>query len=354
MTLAEALKPLGYRSASIGKWHLGGDGFSPLQQGFDVNVGGTSRGSPGSYFGPFDLPGLRDSDTGEYITDRLSVEANKFLEANRDRPFFLYLPEFAVHVPLQAKKQLIAKYEAKAKAAGTAWNTTYAAMIESVDQGIGEVMKKLDALGIAGRTVVFFMSDNGGVRYEGREKKQITGNAPLRAGKGHLYEGGIREPMFVRWPGVVQPGSVSDTVVSSIDFFPTILEMAGAKPLSCDGLSLVPVLKQAGNLKRDEIYWHYPHYNFLGGVPAGAIRSGGYKLIEFFEEGRLELYNLLDDIGERRNLARQEPRKTAELHKKLKHWREAAGAKIPPSNPGYDPAKADPGLTGVEPATPPL
>ena len=203
------------------------------------------------------MPGLRDSETGEYITDRLSVEANKFLEANRDRPFFLYLPEFAVHVPLQAKKELIAKYEAKAKATSGPWNPTYAAMIESVDQGIGRITRKLDDLGLAGRTVVFFMSDNGGVRYEGRDERLITDNSPLRAGKGHLYEGGIREPMFIRWPGVVKPGSISEAMVSSIDFFPTNLEMAGAPPMPSDGVSLAPVLKQAGGLKRDEIFWHF-------------------------------------------------------------------------------------------------
>ena len=226
VTLAEALKPAGYVSASIGKWHLGGEGYSPREQGFDRNIGGTFRGSPASYFGPFDLPGLEGGPAGEYLTDRLTAEAEKFIEANRDRPFFLYLPEFAVHLPLGGKKDLVAKYEAKLKSSETQNNPVYAAMVESVDQAVGRLMEKLDALGIADRTVVILTSDNGGLRFEGKSTSPITSNAPLRAGKGHLYEGGIREPLIVRWPGVVKAGSTCDHPVISVDYFPTILEMA--------------------------------------------------------------------------------------------------------------------------------
>ncbi len=342
VTIAEALKPLGYRTASIGKWHLGGEGFSPLEQGFDVNVAGGQRGSPLSYFGPFKEPGLQDSETGEYLTDRLSTEVNKFLDANASRPFFLYLPEFAVHLPAQAKKELIAKYE------GKPINATYAAMIESLDEGIGRIMRKLDELKIANHTVVFFMSDNGGLRYEGKSKNAITDNAPLRAGKGHLYEGGIREPLFVRWPGVVKPGTACDEVVSSVDFFPTILQAAGAPARNVDGESLMPLLKQTGKLKREAVYWHYPHYANQGNTPGAAIRQGDWKLIEFFEDGRLELFNIRQDIGETRNLVKREPKRVAAMHANLKAWQKRVGAVFPAPNPGFDPSDPYEGLTGLE------
>jgi arylsulfatase A len=354
VTLAEALKPAGYVSASIGKWHLGGDGFSPKEQGFDRNVGGTARGSPATYFGPFDLPGLAGGPPGEYLTDRLTLEAEKFIEQNRDRPFFLYLPEFAVHRPLEGKKELVAKYEAKLKSSEGQNHPVYAAMVESVDEAVGRLVGKLDALGIAGRTVVILTSDNGGLRFEGKDSRPVTSNLPLRAGKGHVYEGGIREPLIVRWPGVVKPGSVCHDQIISIDYFPTILDMAGVKILRpVDGVSLLPLLTQKGALQREAIYWHYPHYSNQGGPPAGAVRKGDYKLIEFYEDGRLELFNLKDDIGERRNLVRADPKKAAELHALLKRWRESVGAVMPAPNPGYDAAKADQGLVGVEPKTPP-
>jgi arylsulfatase A len=356
ITLAEALKPAGYASASIGKWHLGGEGYSPTEQGFDRNVGGTARGSPKSYFGPFDLPGLEGGPEGEYLTDRLSTEAEKFIERNKDRPFFLYLPEFAVHLPLQGKKDLVAKYREKLKSSETQNNPVYAAMVESVDQGIGRLLRKLDDLHIADRTVVILTSDNGGLRYEGSQTKPVTSNAPLRAGKGHLYEGGIREPLIVRWPGVVKAGSVCDDPMISVDYFPTVLEMAALrKPKHMvDGVSIVPLLTQKGKLERDAIYWHYPHYSNQGGPPAGAVRKGDFKLIEFYEDGRLELFNLRDDIGERQNLVRRQPKKAAELHALLKRWRDSTEAAMPAVNPSYDAAKADQGLMGVEPKTPEL
>ena len=353
ITLAEALKPAGYVSASIGKWHLGGDGFSPREQGFDRNVAGTFRGSPKSYFGPFDLPGIEGGPAGEYLTDRLSLEAEKFIEANRDRPFFLYLPEFAVHIPLEGKKDLVDKYQGKLRSSETQNNPVYAAMVESVDQAVGRLLRKLDELGIAGRTVVILTSDNGGLRFEGKQTSAVTSNAPLRAGKGHLYEGGIREPLIVRWPGVVTPGAVCDVPIISVDYFPTILEMAGVNPARpIDGVSLMPLLTRKGGLQRDAIYWHYPHYSNQGGPPSGAIRKGDYKLIEFYEDGRLELFNLKNDISERQNLARKEPRKAAELHAMLKRWRQSVKATMPAVNPGYDSAKSDQGLRGIEPKTP--
>ncbi len=353
VTIAQALKPAGYVSASIGKWHLGGPPFYPDKHGFDLNVAGTARGSPESYFGPFDLPNLQGGTKDDYLTDRLTVEAEKFIETNRSRPFFLYLPEFAVHLPEQAKPALVERFRAKADPANPQHDPVYAAMISSLDDNVGRVLKKLDDEGLAGRTVVIFMSDNGGLVYEGRSRSPVTSNAPLRAGKGHLYEGGIREPMMIRWPGVSRAGSVCDVPVSSIDFFPTMLEMAGVPVNSrwaVDGLSLAPLLGGGATLPRQAIYWHYPHYSNQGGVPSGAVRAGDYKLIEFFEDGRLELYNLARDIGERDNLAPRDPRRAAELRGRLAEWRESVHAAMPALNPHYDPKTADQGLTGANPA----
>ena len=350
ITIPQALKPLGYTSASIGKWHLGGPPFYPDKHGFDLNVGGTERGQPASYFGPFDLPNLRGGPAGEYLTDRLTLEAEKFIEANRSRPFFLYLPEFAVHLPKEAKPEWIARFRAKADPKNPQHDPIYAAMIASLDENVGRVLAKLDELNIADRTVVIFMSDNGGLTFQNKQKEAVTSNAPLRAGKGHLYEGGIREPMMVRWPGVTKAGTVCDVPVSSVDFFPTILEIAGARaartPL--DGVSLAPLLR-GGTLKREALYWHYPHYSDQGGYPGGAVRAGGYKLIEFYEDGRLELYNLSKDVRESENLATHDPKRTAELHGMLQRWRESVGAVMPVANPNYDPANAHEGLTGENP-----
>jgi len=332
VTIAEALKPAGYATASIGKWHLGGEPYYPDKQGFDLNVGGTAKGQPPRYFSPYSIPTLADGPKGEYLTDRLADEAEKFIEQNRDRPFFLYLPHFAVHTPIQGKEEITAKYAAKPPD-GDQKNATYAAMIESVDESVGCVMKKLDALGLADRTVVFFMSDNGGLA-------GVTSNAPLRAGKGTLYEGGIREPMIIKWPGVVRSGTTASTPVTSTDFYPTILEMAGLplKPEQhVDGLSLVPLLKESGPLRRDTLYWHYPHYHRT--TPAGALRHGDWKLIEYFEDGHVELYNLKEDLSETKDLAAAMPEKTHELQKMLAEWRRSVGAQMPATNPNYKPAK---------------
>ena len=353
-TIAEALKPLGYRTASIGKWHLGGPGFWPENQGFDLNVGGTQRGSPASYFGPFDLPNLKGGSKDDYLTEKLTEAAERFIEESAKRgPFFLYLPEYTVHIPLQARQEEIEKY--RRKNGGRDFpNPTYAAMVESFDIAVGRVRKKLDDLGIADNTILFVNSDNGGLRYEGRSKAPVTDNHPLRAGKGHLYEGGIREPLLVYWPGVAEAGRVIDSLVSSIDYFPTILEMAGARPPGpIDGVSFASLLRGGRPPARDALYWHYPHYSNQGGVPSGAVRKGDWKLIEFYEDSRLELFNLRQDPGETRNLVLKEPRKAAELHALLKDWRRDTNAAMPSPNPAYDRAKADQGLTGKEPPTPP-
>jgi arylsulfatase A-like enzyme len=348
-TIAEAIKPAGYVGASMGKWHLGNDpGHGPIGQGFDLNVGGYEAGHPKSYFSPYKNPELKDGPKGEYLTDRLTDEALKFIEANRDKPFFLYLPHYAVHTPIRAKKEMIAKYEAKQPSNGQG-NPTYAAMIESTDQGVGRMMAKLDELDLTSNTIVIFSSDNGGLggyKADGIKGSEITSNAPLRGGKGMLYEGGIRVPLFVRWPGVVKPGTRRDEPVITVDFYPTLVEMAGAeKPSSqvLDGRSILPLLKGTHSLERDAIFWHFPAYlQGSGGTwrttPAGAIRRGQWKLIEFFEDGRLELYNIVRDIGEKNNLAEKMPERAKELHNLLKKWRKSVNAKVPTQlNPKHNP-----------------
>jgi arylsulfatase A-like enzyme len=345
VTIAEAIKTAGYRCASIGKWHLGDDPrFGPIGQGFDINVGGYSAGHPvKGYFVPYNNPELPDGPPGEYLTDRLTDEALKFIVDNKDNPFFLYLPHYAVHTPLQAKQELIDKYKNKSGSNGQN-NPKYAAMIESTDQGVGRIIDKLDELGLTENTIVFFFSDNGGV-------KGITSNQPLRGGKGMLYEGGIREPMFVCWPDVINPGTTCDTPIMGIDMYPTILEMTGVrrpKGKLLDGESVVPLLKGGKSLNRKALFWHFPAY--LQGKaqgardphfrtrPAAAVRMGDFKLIEYFEDGALELYNLKDDISECDNLADIMPVKTTELYNLMIEWRKEVNAPVPTElNPEYNP-----------------
>jgi arylsulfatase A-like enzyme len=317
--LPEPLSTAGYATASIGKWHLGEGEYLPQHRGFDLNFAGGSWGR----------------HTGEYLTDRLALESERFIEANRSRPFFLYLSLYAVHEPVQGKEDLVAKYRKRSDPSGRS-DTTYAAMVEGVDQCVGRLMAKLLELGLEERTIIFFFSDNGGAGNR-------ASNGGFRAGKGWLYEGGIREPLIVKWPGFVKPGSVSSTPVSSVDFFPTILEMTGAEGKTgheADGVSLVSLLEATGGLERDTLHWHYPHYSNRGGPPAGAIREANWKLIEFFGDGHLELYNLSEDPGEKTNLAGEEPGRTRSLYARLRAWREATGAKMPRPNPAYDPAWA--------------
>lgn len=340
ITLAEALKPAGYISASIGKWHLGGLRYSPQDQGFDVNVAGDSSGGPLTYFAPFRrgarvMPGLESSRENEYLTDRLTEEAEKFIETHRDKPFFLYLAHYAVHIPLAAKPDLVRKYQ-ESRASGPQTNVIYAAMIESVDDSVGRILRKLDELDLAERTLVIFTSDNGGLSVEEGPNTPATSNAPLRDGKGYLYEGGIRVPLIVRWPGKIRAGRTERVPVSSMDLFPTILALAGVPaPQPVDGLSLVPVLTDSDRLNRERLFWHYPHYSNQGGKPSGAIREGAFKLIQFFEDGRLELFNLRDDPGEKRNLAADLPEKAEELRAKLEAWRRSQDAQMMEPNPDY-------------------
>jgi len=345
VTIAEALQAAGYVSASIGKWHLGSEEHCPEKQGFAVNFGGNHLGSTPSYFYPYKIPNIRDGKSGEYLTDRLTDEALAFIGSSQSRPFFLYLAHYAVHTPIEAKSEATARYRDRVRPGQAHSHPEYAAMIQSVDESTGRVMRKLEELGIAGDTMVIFTSDNGGV--VGR--RHITSNEPLREEKATLYEGGIRVPLVVRWPGVVKPGSVSDTPVTSVDYFPTLMETAGAPAPSegaADGASLVPLLRGRGELQRSSIYWHYPHYNFhqplIATRPCGAVRKGDFKLIEFYEDGFVELYNLREDIGERKNLARSLSDKADEMRRDLDAWRKSVSAQMPiPAPENYDPAKTD-------------
>jgi arylsulfatase A-like enzyme len=348
VTIAEALREAGYRTASIGKWHLGAEPFSlPEHHGFDLNIGGNAHGAPGDFFFPYagnwaiPTTDLRvrwnvfpDGKPGEYLTDRLTDEAVKFIRENRERPFFLYLPHYAVHTPLQAKPELVAKYE-RIPEAQRQGKPVYAAMVESMDESIGRVMATLRELGLEQDTMVIFTSDNGGFY-------NATSNAPLRANKGAYYEGGIRVPLIVKWPGVAKAGHVSSEPVTSTDFYPTCLAAAGLPPRPnqhMDGRNLQPLLAGGATLGRPAIFWHFPHYNdHPHSVPSGVIRQGPWKLIETFDPEGLELYNLADDLGEQRNLAAAQPARVAELKRALDAWRVEVGAEMMRPNPDHDPS----------------
>lgn len=344
VTIAEILKQAGYRTAQIGKWHLGGPGFLAGAQGFDVAVGGDTAGSTNSFFFPewkkkIPLEGTR---SGEYLTDRLTDLAVEFIRQSTERPFFLYLPHYAVHVPVEAKAEMIPHFEAKVRADDPQNFPTYAAMLKSVDESVGRVLDTLEELKLTGNTIVVFTSDNGGVSSREWRNRPVTSNLPLRAGKGHLYEGGIRVPLAVRWPGVTKPGAVSEEPVLTVDFAPTLAEAAGVAPASLphmDGSSIAPVLHGARRLKRDRIYFYYPHYSPQLGRPSAAVRERDWKLIRFFEDGHEELYNLARDISEKDDLAQKEPAAAKRLSGLLTAWLEETGAKLPTQNPDYDPAR---------------
>ncbi|MCF7955056.1 MAG: sulfatase [Phycisphaerae bacterium] len=377
ITLAEAFKENGYTTFFTGKWHLGRDPqYWPENQGFDINKGGWRAGAPsysyknkegktvgtdkkftGGYFTPYDNPRLENGPEGEYLTDRLTDESVKFLEEHKDEPFLLYLSHYAVHNPQQAKKEYIEKYEKKLakmkKTEGPEFEPEhqnknrliqnqpiYAAMIQSVDDSIGRLVDKLKELALEKNTAVIFMSDNGGLS---TSEGMPTSNLPLRAGKGWAYEGGVREPVFVKWPGVTKPGSVCDEPIISNDFYPTMLDMASLplKPEQhVDGISFASLLKGKKNLDRDALYWHYPHYSNQGDTPSSSIRMGDYKYIEHYEKDSIaELYNLKDDLGERNNLAKKMPGKVKELKAMLDKWLKSVDAKMPKPNPNYTPRK---------------
>ena len=333
--LAGPLAAAGIATACIGKWHLGGGDYAPAVRGFGETFATSHFGSHRTMFAPhrrLDVPGTAD---GDYLTDSLTVAAEQFLERNKDRQFVLYLPYYAVHSPIEAKPELIEDYSDRADPSGRG-NATYAAMVEGVDRSVGRLMRKLEDLGLDSNTAVFFFSDNGGVRSR-------AFNGGFRSGKGYLWEGGIREPLIVRWPDAVPAGVVEETPVTSVDFYPTILEMTGVEDAaghSVDGVSLMPLLLQTGSIERESLYWHYPHYSNAGSAPTGAVRRGDWKLIEFFEDGHTELYDLAADPGETTDLAAERADIAASLVGELRGWRESVGAVMPRANPGHDAARA--------------
>ncbi|MEP6535780.1 MAG: sulfatase [Bryobacteraceae bacterium] len=364
VTIAEALAPAGYTSAHIGKWHLGATAeYWPEKQGFALNVGGSNSGMPKSFFYPQwkGNPPV-DGKDGEYLTDRLTDAAVDFIEKNQAKPFFLYLPHYAVHVPIEAKQKLVEKYKAKRAQwerqalfrptpglyrSGHGYpqplqnDPAYAAMIESMDQSVGHVVETLERLKLSDNTVVFFTSDNGGLSAPEWKKVPVTSNAPLREGKGHLYEGGIRVPLIVAGPGV-RAGRVEATPVQSVDFLPTILDFASAKvPPGVDGVSITGLLRSGTPPPERDLYWHYPHYSNQIGRPSSAIRRGTWKLIEFHEDHHSELYDLSEDMGEQKDLAAAFPERANELKARLHGWQKKVNAQFPTPNPNYDPKREE-------------
>ena len=360
VTIAEALKEHGYQTFFAGKWHLGNKGQWPTDQGFDINIGGHHRGSPpGGYYSPWSNPALKAKHPGEYLTERLTDESVKFLE-ERDKtsPFLLYLSYYNIHTPIQAYKKHIDHYKAKAAKAfqdvtptepehdginrTRQDNPALASMVAAVDDSVGVLLDKLTELKLDKNTVVIFFSDNGGLSTLGRLGPGC--NLPLRAGKGWLYEGGVREPTIIRAPDVTQPNSVSHKPMVSMDFFPTMLDLAGLPlqpKLHVDGQSLLPHLKGDDSGQRT-FYWHYPHYHGSTWKPGASIRDGDWKLIEFYHYKNFELYNLADDPGERQNLAKAKPTRAKLMRAKLLAWQKQMQAKMPVPNPDYDPnAKPD-------------
>ncbi len=336
VTIAEALEPNGYVSTHIGKWHLGMDDWYPQHQGFAENFGGCDYGEPPSYFDPFanrqlsGIPHLPPRTPGQYLTDREADEAVAFIRRNRNRPFFLYLAHYAVHTPIQAKPEVAARYAAKTPT--NQKNPDYAAMVESVDDAVGRVLGTLDQLGLSSRTLVIFTSDNGGLLGP-------TDNAPLRSGKGYPYEGGIRVPLIASWPGKIPPGTVSEEAVSSIDVLPTILDAVG-RPFPgvgmVDGVSLLRHLFSGGRkrLRRETLYWHFPHYRGTDVAPYSIIRWRNWKLIKRYEGPRCELYQLGRDPSEQHNLADHRPGLVRRLERRLDRWLQRVGATIPvPASP---------------------
>ncbi len=349
-TLAEALRDGGYVTFFAGKWHLGTEGNWPEDHGFQINKGGWTRGGPyggDKYFSPYGNPRLTDGSKGEHLTDRLARETVSFIESHRDKPWLAYFSFYAVHTPLIGRPDLVEKYKAKKQKLGLAvtWGTegdkkvrttqehaVYAAMVESMDQAVGTVLDALDHLGLAENTLVIFTSDNGGLS---TAEGHPTSNLPLRGGKGWLYEGGIREPWIIRWPGVTPPGTTSAAPITSPDLMPTLLAAAGLPaPAQTDGINLRPLLENPAAPAPDRaLYWHYSHYPNQGAFPGGAIREGKWKLIENYETGTAALYDLSTDLGEKHDLAAKYPNQVTALQHKLEAWRKDVGALMPTARP---------------------
>ena len=357
ITLAEAMKDAGYKTFFAGKWHLGSEGSWPTDHGFEINRGGWDVGSPrGGFFSPWQNPNLESGPAGESLTLRLGQETADFIEAHKDRPFLAYLSFYTVHGPIQTTRALWKKYRDKAEQAGLADERflfdrrlnvrqvqdcpIYAGMIELMDDAIGTVLAKLDEHGLDQNTIVCFTSDNGGVS---SGDAYATSNLPLRGGKGRQWEGGIREPFYLKAPGITKPGSTCATPVSGIDWYPTLLDLCGIEPpkeQAVDGVSLVPLLK-SGEIEDRPLYWHYPHYGNQGGEPSSIIMEGDWKLIHYHEDGRNELYDLSSDPGERNDLLAKETKRSRRMGRKLDSWLKETKATFPTENPDFDPAKRE-------------
>lgn len=340
VTIAELLQAAGYLTFHVGKWHLGDTGHAPEAHGFDVSIGATHWGAPATYFHPFrgpfgqareprHVPGLGLGKPGDYLTDRLTDEALKLIEAAGDRPFFLNLWFHNPHTPIEGKPELVEAFRQRLRPGLRHRNPDYAAMIQTLDENVGRVLDRLARRGLADRTLVIFTSDNGGQigSYRGQG---VTDNTPLRSGKGSLYEGGIRVPLLVRWPGLTTPGSICDVPVICMDLFRTIAEITGVPgETGLDGLSLVPWLRNPeARPTRDALHFHYPHY-YSTTTPVSAVRAGDWKLLEYYEDGRTELFNLRDDPGEQHNRASEEAERATALRRELAAWRQAVGAQLP-------------------------
>ena len=365
-TTAEMLKAQGYATAFFGKWHLGPQGHWPENQGFDVNMGGIDRGGPyggDKYFSPYGNPRLPDGPKGEHLPARLASEVCQFMQANKEKPFLAYLSFYSVHTPLMARADLQHKYEARRKERKleTKWgrddtrdvrltqdHAIYAGMVEAMDEAAGKVLMKLDELGLSENTIVIFTSDNGGLS---TSEGWPTSNLPLRGGKGWLYEGGIREPLIVRWPGVTKADSQIDVPVCSPDFFQTFMKASGAAAPQnqvLDGIDLMPIL-QGKKAPERALFWDYPHYGNQGGAPGAALRRGDWKLIEWYDDNSIELFNLANDIGEKNNRAAEEKTRVESMKSELHAWQKQVGARKAAPNEKYDATKPS-GRGGGRPA----
>jgi arylsulfatase A-like enzyme len=357
ITLAEALKKEGYITFFAGKWHLGGQGSYPEEHGFDVNVGGWEKGSPvGGYFSPWENPNLENKRTGEQLSMRLAEETANFMAENKGVPFFAFLSFYAVHGPIQTSQAKWRKYRDKVQELGVPKagfkmerrlpvrihqdNPVYAGLVEHMDEAVGLVLQALDSLGLSDDTIVIFTSDNGGVA---SGDSFSTSNLPLRGGKGYQWEGGLREPYMIKVPWITRAGAFTDYPVSGVDFYPTILDLAGIDLLPAqheDGISLKPLLEGKDLKINRPLYWHYPHYGNQGGEPSSIIQEDGWKLIHYYEDQSDELYDLGQDIGEQINLSAKFPERTARMRKKLRQWLLGVGAKMPVEDLSYDPVLA--------------
>ncbi len=358
-TIAEAFKKGGYTTFFAGKWHLGDEGSWPEDHGFMINKGGWTPGSPkGGYFAPWINPRLENGPDGESLTLRLANETASFIDQHQDEPFLAFLSFYTVHGPIQTTEELCNKYRDKAQVMGLTDNNQrfkmsrrlpvrqvqdnpiYAGMMELLDDAVGIVMEKLRQTGLDENTVVIFTSDNGGVSSGDAFSTSLL---PFRGGKGLQWEGGIREPYIIHVPGMTKSGSTSQTPAIGMDFYPTMLELAGLPLMPqqhMDGVSLVPVLK-GGKIKDRDLFWHYPHYGNQGGEPSSIIRSGDWKLIYYHEDGRDELYNLANDLSEQQDLAAHYPERVKNLKGKLNSWLKETGAKLPARDPRFSQEKFD-------------